>query len=53
MARYEFAEGASNKFWEIELSSSELTTRWGKIGTAGQSKTKSFATPAASRFPPR
>ena len=36
-------DGAS-KFWEVGVSGSSLTTRWGKIGTAGSSKTKTFAT---------
>ena len=48
MPRYEFVEGTSSKFWEIIQSGSEVTTRWGRIGTAGQSKTKSFADEAAA-----
>jgi DNA ligase-1 len=36
-------DGAS-KFWEVSVSGSSLTTRWGKIGTAGSTKTKTFAT---------
>jgi uncharacterized protein (TIGR02996 family) len=42
MPRYEFVEGTSSKFWEIEISGTEVTTRWGKIGTDGQSTTKDF-----------
>ena len=42
MPRYEYRDHKSSKFWEIERDGSELTTRWGKIGTKGQSKTKSF-----------
>lgn len=45
MARYEFSEGTSNKFWEIvmdEDDSSSFTVRWGRIGTEGQETTKSF-----------
>jgi DNA ligase-1 len=42
-ARYfEFIRGASNKFWEVSQSGNTMTTRWGRIGSAGQSKTKSF-----------
>ena len=37
--RFEFQEGSSSKFWEIQLDGENLTTWWGKIGTAGQSKT--------------
>ncbi|HLX61789.1 MAG TPA: DNA ligase, partial [Planctomycetota bacterium] len=40
---FEFVEGASSKFWEISQSGNAMTTRWGRIGSAGQSKTKSFA----------
>lgn len=42
MPRYEFSEGASNKFWQIELTGTSFTTTFGKIGTAGQSSTKAF-----------
>lgn len=45
MRRFEFQEGTSSKFWEVERTGVEVTTTWGRIGTAGQSKTKSFATP--------
>lgn len=38
--RFEFQEGDSNKFWEIEIDGSSVTTWWGKIGTSGQTKTK-------------
>ncbi|MGN6104205.1 MAG: WGR domain-containing protein, partial [Kofleriaceae bacterium] len=47
--RYEFVEGTSKKFWEIELDGSAFTARWGRIGTAGQEKQQSFATPEAAR----
>ena len=40
---FEFVEGASSKFWEISQAGTTMTTRWGRIGSAGQSKTKSFA----------
>jgi predicted DNA-binding WGR domain protein len=42
----EFSDGKSNKFWEGEVDGAELTTRWGKIGSDGQTKTKAFDTPA-------
>lgn len=41
--RFEFSEGKSNKFWEIELSGNSVITSWGRIGTAGQSLTKQCA----------
>jgi len=43
MRRFEFADSSSNKFWEVEQEDSDLNVRWGKIGTQGQSQTKSFA----------
>jgi uncharacterized protein (TIGR02996 family) len=49
MPRYEFSEGTSNKFWDITLSGDSFTTTYGKIGTSGQSTTKSFATEAKAK----
>src|SRR5688572_27460570 len=43
MPRYELVEGTSSKFWEIEIAGTSVTSRWGRIGTAGQEKTKDFA----------
>jgi predicted DNA-binding WGR domain protein len=43
MARYELVAGTSRKFWEITLDGASVTTRWGRIGTEGQQKTKAFA----------
>ena len=40
---FEFVDATSRKFWEVSVSGCDLTTRWGKIGTDGQSKTKTFA----------
>ncbi|MFO1253427.1 MAG: DUF4132 domain-containing protein [Inhella sp.] len=48
MRRFELVEGTSSKFWEVELSGAELTVRFGRIGTAGQSKTKAFDDAAAA-----
>ena len=49
MPRYELSEVTSNKFWEIELSGTSFTTRYGRIGTDGQETTKSFATAAEAK----
>lgn len=46
---FECTEDGASKFWEIGLVGADLTTRWGKIGTSGQEKTKSFATPEKAR----
>ena len=53
MKRYfEFKEDPSSKFWEITLEKNTITTRYGKIGTDGQSTTKTLATeePAQKEF---
>jgi DNA ligase-1 len=42
--RFECTEDGASKFWEVSREGSDLTTRWGKIGTGGQEKTKSFPT---------
>lgn len=39
---FEFIDGSSSKFWEITLCGNDVTTRWGRIDSDGQSKTKSF-----------
>jgi DNA ligase-1 len=46
--RFEFAEGRSNKFWEVSLQDKEVTVRYGRIGSQGQSSVKSFADEAAA-----
>ncbi len=48
MPRYELVEGTSSKFWEISLDGASFTVRYGRIGTDGQSQTKSFATAEAA-----
>jgi DNA ligase-1 len=39
---FEFVAGTSSKFWEVSVNGSDMTTRWGRIGSTGQSKTKTF-----------
>lgn len=44
MKRYfEFVGGASAKFWEVSISENEVTVRFGRIGTAGQTQVKTLA----------
>ena len=45
---FEFTGGTSNKFWEICQSGNALTTRWGRIGSSGQSKTKTYVDQAVA-----
>jgi predicted DNA-binding WGR domain protein len=49
MGRYEFVEGTSSKFWEITLSGSSFTVRYGRIGTSGQTQEKTFPTEAKAK----
>jgi predicted DNA-binding WGR domain protein len=46
--RFEFSEGNSNKFWAIEVNGTEVTVLFGRIGTQGQTKVKSFPDAAAA-----
>jgi DNA ligase 1 len=39
---FEFVQGTSSKFWEVSQAGNAMTTRWGRIGSNGQSKTKTF-----------
>ncbi len=47
--RFEFVGGGSSKFWEVTLSGPTFTVRFGKIGTPGQSQSKSFANATKAR----
>jgi predicted DNA-binding WGR domain protein len=42
-------EAGSHKFYEVVVNGKQLTIRFGRIGDAGQSSTKSFATPEAAK----
>jgi predicted DNA-binding WGR domain protein len=46
MRRFEFSDGKSNKFWEIALEGNTFTVTFGRIGTSGQTQTKTFDTAA-------
>jgi len=37
-----YQDDRSNKFWNLETNSLSFTTSWGRIGTFGQSQTKTF-----------
>ena len=44
-----YMDAKSSKFWNIELSGSSHTVTYGRIGSAGQSATKSFPSEEAAR----
>lgn len=47
--RLEYVQGKSSKFWEISVSGKSVTVRFGRIGTTGQSTTRTHANEAAAR----
>jgi predicted DNA-binding WGR domain protein len=47
--RFEFVGGTSAKFWEVSVSGVSVTVRYGRLGTQGQSQTKSLADAAAAQ----
>jgi DNA ligase-1 len=46
--RFELIDGGSAKFWEVARDGCAVTVRYGRIGTTGQAKTKTFADDAAA-----
>jgi DNA ligase 1 len=42
----EYKDSKSEKFWEVSVKGKVMTTRWGKLETAGQSKSKELESPA-------
>ena len=54
-AYLEYRDEQSEKFWQIDIDGNSHTVTFGRIGTKGQSKTKTFALPArknAKKMPP-
>nr|WP_044240733.1 DNA ligase [Chondromyces apiculatus] len=49
LRRFEFADGTSSKFWEIEVTGRHYTVRYGRLGAGGQTKTKEAASEDAAR----
>jgi uncharacterized protein (TIGR02996 family) len=45
MRTFQFSDAKSHKFWSIDVSGSSFTLTYGKVGTAGQTQTKTFPTP--------
>ena len=44
---FECTEKGSSKFWEVAVTDNNQTVRFGRIGSSGQTMTKSFPTPEA------
>jgi uncharacterized protein (TIGR02996 family) len=49
MRTFEFKEGKSAKFWNIELKGNAFTVIYGRLGTTGQTQSKTFADAAKAQ----
>lgn len=49
MRTFEFSDASSHKFWNIEVVGTYYQVRFGKIGSAGQTQRKTFATAAEAQ----
>jgi predicted DNA-binding WGR domain protein len=47
--RFEFVEGSSSKFYEVAVAGTSVRVTFGRIGTAGQTQTKEFASLAEAQ----
>ena len=47
--KFELVDGNSSKFWHVEQKAKTQTVQYGRIGTTGQTKTKSFETAALAK----
>ncbi|MCU0720025.1 MAG: WGR domain-containing protein [Pirellula sp.] len=41
--RFELIDGKSSKFWTVQVVKDSVVTQWGRIGSAGQTTTKSYS----------
>jgi predicted DNA-binding WGR domain protein len=48
--RFEFVGGGSSKFWEISHQGAQVTVRFGRIGTTGQTQIKDLGSETAAAF---
>ena len=47
--RFEYTDDKSSKFWQVTQSGTDYTVVYGKIGSDGQTKTKSFDDEAGAK----
>jgi predicted DNA-binding WGR domain protein len=45
---FELTSGGHNKFWTVQVRGKYFFATWGRIGTAGQTQSKEFASPRAA-----
>jgi predicted DNA-binding WGR domain protein len=48
--RFEFVGGGLSKFWEISHQGAQVTVRFGRIGTTGQTQIKDLGNETAAAF---
>lgn len=48
MRRFEYSDGGSDKFWEVDRAGAAVTVRFGRIGTNGQTQVKDRGTEEAA-----
>jgi predicted DNA-binding WGR domain protein len=46
---FEFVDGSSSKFWTIIIAGCNVTVCFGRIGTQGQSQSKTLISPTAAQ----
>jgi uncharacterized protein (TIGR02996 family) len=49
MRTFQFSDAKSHKFWNIDVQGNAFTVTYGKIGTAGQTQTKTFKDAATAQ----
>src|SRR5436190_8729649 len=49
MRTFQYSDEKSHKFWNIELSGTDVTVTYGRVGSAGQTQTKAFKDAAAAQ----
>jgi uncharacterized protein (TIGR02996 family) len=49
MRTFVFTDATSNKFWHIALSGKSFTVQFGRVGTTGQTQTKTFISAAVAQ----
>src|SRR5438132_733755 len=48
MRTFQYSDEKSHKFWNIELSGNDVTVTYGRVGSAGQTQTKTIKDAAAA-----
>jgi uncharacterized protein (TIGR02996 family) len=49
MRTFQFSDARSHKFWNVDVAGKDVTVNYGKIGTTGQTQTKSYASQDEAR----